>query len=209
MTIIYGQCNKATKTEIALGENYNADRQAGNPIEFLKQVCIVCFRSDDGCLSFKPYKQVVAVKLMNNYSNNKPHDPHGFKEEVKIKYYAVKVVAGRFPNGTAVMMELLGAAAAPPIDGAGYYGLTPYKQPIWEEKGDDLNKAMLFLMNLKNDNTKKDLCLAYSQGNMTAYPSTIKLKIRYLSPQYPNKNSANQRDGKKGDRSRKKGRPKI
>ena len=63
---------------------------------------------------------------MNNYSNNKPHDPHGFKEEVKIKYNAVKVVAGKFSNGTPAMLELLGAerlaldwvayCAIPPID---------------------------------------------------------------------------------------------
>ena len=44
---------------------------------------------------------------MNNYSNSKPHDPHDFKEEVKIKYNAVKTIAGRFPNGTATMMALL------------------------------------------------------------------------------------------------------
>jgi len=64
---------------------------------------------------------------------------------------------------------------------------------------------MLFLMNSKNDNANNDLHLAYSQGNMTAYPPTIELMARYLSTQYPNKNSANQRDGKKGDRSGKKG----
>ena len=46
---------------------------------------------------------------MNNYSNNKPHDPHDFKEEVKIKFDAVKAVAGMFPNGTGAMIELLGA----------------------------------------------------------------------------------------------------
>ena len=47
------------------------------------------------------------MKSTNNYSNNKPYDPHGFKEEVKIKYNAVKAVAGRFPNGIAAMMTLL------------------------------------------------------------------------------------------------------
>jgi len=52
---------------------------------------------------------------MYNYSNNKPYDPHGFKEEVKIKYDAVKAVAGRFLVRTAVMRELL-AVAAPLID---------------------------------------------------------------------------------------------
>ena len=85
MTIIFGQCDKTTKTEIVLGANYNTDCQAGNLIKFLNQVCTVCFRSDDRGLSFGPYKQVVAVKTMDNCSNNKPHDPHDFKEEVKIR----------------------------------------------------------------------------------------------------------------------------
>ena len=56
---------------------------------------------------------------MNNYSNNKPHDPHGFKKEVKIKHNAVKAITGKFPNKTAAMMALL-AAAAPTIDWVGY-----------------------------------------------------------------------------------------
>ena len=55
------------------------------------------------------------MTLINNYSNNKPHSPHGFKEEIKIKYNAIKAVDRRFPNGTSAMMELLGAVA-PPID---------------------------------------------------------------------------------------------
>ena len=55
-------------------------------------------------------------------------------------------------------------------------------------------------MNSKNKNTKKDLYLAYSQGNNTAYPSDIKLMARYLSTQYPNNKYTHQRGGKKGDR---------
>ena len=82
--------------------------------------------------------------------------------------------------------------------------MPPVYQLVWEQIGDDMTLSMLFLMNSKNDNTKKDLRLAYSQGNMTAYPPTIKSMARYLSTQYPNKNSANQRKGKKGDRNGKK-----
>ena len=40
---------------------------------------------------------------------------------------------------------------------------------------------------------------------MTSYLPTIKSMARYISTQYPNKNSANQRKGKKRDRSGKKG----
>ena len=90
--------------------------------------------------------QVVAVKLLNNFRNNKPHDPHGFKEEVKIKYDSVKAVARNFSNGTAMMMTLL-VAAAPPRDWAYYCGLSHDKQLAWEERGDELNKSMIYLMN--------------------------------------------------------------
>ena len=107
ITIIFGQCDKATKTKNALGTNYIADHQAGRLIKFLKQLCTVCFGSNDGGLSYALYKQVVAVKLLNNYSNNKSYEPHGFKEEVKIKYDAVKAVAGKIPNRTAAMIILL------------------------------------------------------------------------------------------------------
>ena len=57
---------------------------------------------------------------------------------------------------------------------------------------------MIYLMNLKNKHAKKDLRLAYSQENLTAYPFTINEKARYLLTQYPNNKSTNQRNGKKG-----------
>ena len=107
MTIIYGQCDEASKTKIAPGRTYEANNQDGILIEFLKRLRTVCFGSNDGGLSLGPYEQVIAVKSMNNYSNNRPHDPHSFKEQVKIKYDAIKAVIEKFPNGTGAMMELL------------------------------------------------------------------------------------------------------
>ena len=103
----------------------------------------------------------------------------------------------KFPNGTAAMMALLGAVA-PAIDWAGYCALTPDKKIVWEERGNELNMVMLYLMNLKNEHTKKNLCLVYSKGNLTAYPPTIEGMARYLSTQYPKKKSANQHNGKRG-----------
>ena len=40
-------------------------------------------------------------------------------------------------------------------------------------------------MKLENENAKKDLLLAYSQGNMTTYPLTIEEMDKYLKTQYP------------------------
>ena len=135
---------------------------------------------------------------MNNYTNNGPYNPHGFKKQIKIKYEATKEVARKFPNGTAALMELL-TNAQPPLDWATYCALTADQQLVWELRANALNQAMIFLMNSKNKTAKKDLRLAYSQGNSTAYPTNIKAMARYLSTQYPNNNPTNQRRGKKGD----------
>ena len=56
MTIIYGQCDDATRTKITLGVTYKVDHQAKNIINFLEQVHTVCFGRDNGGLSFKQYK---------------------------------------------------------------------------------------------------------------------------------------------------------
>ena len=167
ITIIFGQCGKATKTKISLGATYTIDRQARRLIQFLKQLPTVCFGGDGSGLSYTPYEQVVAVKLLNNFSNNKPHDIHGFKEEVKIKYNSVKAIAGQFPNGIATMMLLL-AVETIPSDWVAYCALILDKQLTWQERGDELNKAMLYLMNSKNKQAKKNLCLVCFQENMTA-----------------------------------------
>ena len=113
MTIIYGQCDDAIRTEIALGDNYKITLANTELIRFLAILQTVCYRSDDGGVSFKPYKNVVVVKSLNNFSKAKPNDPHGFKEELKIKYDAVLAVVGKFPNGTGPMLELLKAEATP------------------------------------------------------------------------------------------------
>ena len=50
-----------------------------------------------------------------------------------------------------------------------------------EQRADALNQAMIYLMNSKKENAKKDLHLAYFQGNYTAYPPNIGVAARYLS----------------------------
>ena len=69
-----------------------------------------------------------------------------------------------------------------------------------ELRADVLNQSMLYLMNLKNKNAKKDLRLAYSQGNNTAYLPDIETMARYLSTQYPNNKPTNQREDNKGNK---------
>ena len=155
MTIIYGQCNDATRTDIALSDDYEIIRANAELIRFLAILRTVCYGSNDGGLLFRPYKNVVVVKSLNNFSNAKPNDLHEFKEELKTKYDAILAVVRKFPNGTGPMLELL-AAEVPALDWVAYYGMTVVNQEIWEAKGDTSTKAMLLLMNSKNDASKKD-----------------------------------------------------
>ena len=66
-------------TELVPGIKYAADRNTGIFIKFLWRLKFICYESDDGGLSHKPYKIAVAVKSLHNYSNPKLNDPHGFK----------------------------------------------------------------------------------------------------------------------------------
>ena len=96
-------------------------------------------------------------------------------------------------------MKLLSNAHPAALDQAGYCPLPEADQLVRELRANALNHSMLYLMNSKNKNFKKDLRLAYSQGNNTAYLSNIKSMARYLSTQSPNNKPANKRGGKKGD----------
>ena len=118
---------------------------------------------------------------MNNYTNNESYDPHGFKEQIKIKYEATKVIARKSPNRTAALIELISKAQPAALDRAAYCVLPAEQQLVWELRVDELNQAMLFLINSKNETAKKNLRLVYSQGNSTAYPTIIKEMARYLS----------------------------
>ena len=144
---------------------------------------------------------VVAVKSLHNFSNSNPNDPHTFKEELKIKFGTVSAITGRFLSRTGMLEHLL-QAETPSLDWDDYCGLGAPAQLVWEAKADALNKAMLLLMNLKNNNAKKDLRLAYSQGNKAAYPLNLESMARYLSSIFSIKCTNNPRN-KKGIRTRK------
>ena len=93
----------------------------------------------------------MSVKSLKNFSNTKPNDPHGFKEELKIRYNAVLAVVGKFLNRTGAMMELL-KAEPKPLTWANYCAMSVADQAMWEERGDASTKAMLLLLKYKNNN---------------------------------------------------------
>ena len=70
-----------------------------------------------------------------------------------------KAIVRKLPNGTASLMELLSKAPVP-LAWPGYCALSEEDQLVWELRADALNQAMLYLINLKNENARKDLRLA-------------------------------------------------
>ena len=152
---------KQRRPTLLLGQLRQRTVKEGSLIAFIQQLRTVCFGSDDSGISYGPFKQVVAVKSMNNYTNNKPYEPHDFKQ-VKIKFEVTKAIARRSPNRTATLIKLLIKAQPTALDWATYCALPADKQLMWEQKADELNQSMISLMNSKNKTTKKGLRLAYS-----------------------------------------------
>ena len=74
ITILFRQCDEATHTKISLGATYTEDRDAERLLPFIQRMSTVCFGGEDGVLSYGPYKQVVAIKSLNTYTNNNPRD---------------------------------------------------------------------------------------------------------------------------------------
>ena len=54
MTILFGQCDEATQTEIALGDNYTEDCNEGRLLAIIERLRAIYFGSDDGGLSYAP-----------------------------------------------------------------------------------------------------------------------------------------------------------
>ena len=100
-------------------------------------------------------------------------------------------------NGTVAIIVLLEVEVIP-LTWVNYCAMPPTDQLVWEERGIELNKEMFYLMKPKNKNVKKNLHLAYSQGNITAYLPKIKGVARYLSTQFPNNKFSHQRNSKRG-----------
>ena len=82
--------------------------------------------------------------------------------------------------------------AEPALVQDGHCALPAETRLVWETRSDALTQGMIFIMNSKNEITKKDLLLAYSEGNHTVYPTNIEMAAWYLTTQYPSIKSGNQ-----------------
>ena len=88
---------------------------------------------------------------------------HGYKEKLKVKYDATMVIAGKFLNRIGLLETSL-AKEMTPLDSNDYCKMRTAQLLIWEDKAANLAKTILLLVNLKNEATHDDLCLAYVQG---------------------------------------------
>ena len=113
ITIIFGKCNKAIKTKLLLERVLQRTaKQEDSLISLTKHAIFVLVAKMLPIIH--ALQASCSIEVVAQLQSNKLHDPHDFKEEVKIKYNAIKAIYRKFPD-VAVMMTLL-AAAAPPID---------------------------------------------------------------------------------------------
>ena len=109
---------------MGLKTKYKENLNGGNLVCFLDQLRVVFYQNNDGGLSYQPYKTVVAIKLLHNFTAFKLEDPHGCKEELKVKNNAKMAITGKFPNGTG-LLEILLAKEQVSLYCNNYCGMTP------------------------------------------------------------------------------------
>ena len=86
--------------------NYATISEKRDIVAFLKLLHSICNGSDNGGLSFKPFKAIVAVKILNNVTTYDPTNVHYYKHELCTKYDATKSIFGKLPFGTVIMAFL-------------------------------------------------------------------------------------------------------
>ena len=114
--------------------------------------------------------------MLHISTNPKPEDSHGYKEELNDKYSVITAISRKFPNGTEFLEYLL-AKEVTPLNQNDYCGLPEADWVRLEGRADELLKAMLLRENSKNKAAKKDCCLAFAQGNHSAYPKICKQMV--------------------------------
>ena len=193
VTFIRGQLDEGTTNELELSPEYEKALKDGDVVKIISNLRTICYGNDDGGLSYRPYKAVIAAKGLTTYVTSNPADPHGFKDELRTRYNAALALTGKFPNGTVFMEQALadnvaddgsGNIVATPLTIENYFTMTAEKREYWEKKGDELNIAMLFCNNSRNEPMKKDLRIAYSQGSKHCYPKDVESMARLQATQY-------------------------
>ena len=139
--------------------------------------------SNDGGLSYHPFKVVAALKSLNLFSSQDVTNVHYFKKELRVKYKATKAICGKFPFGTNILVFVMVnfPGGGHDNDFTTFYNMTPSNQAVWEMIYGNLMLAMLFLDNVRNEETKKDLCHSYANGNANAYQITLEKLARLSS----------------------------
>ena len=83
---VWGQLDDATQAQMELAPDYLKHREDGDIADFLNSLRDICNGSDDGGLSFLPFKTVLALKSLHLFLTQDVTNVHHFKKELKVKY---------------------------------------------------------------------------------------------------------------------------
>jgi hypothetical protein len=78
MAVVWGQLDDDTQSQMELAMDYAKHRKNGDIVGFLGLLCDICNGSDDGGLSYHPFKAMVAIKSLNLFSSQDVSNVHYF-----------------------------------------------------------------------------------------------------------------------------------
>ena len=84
LAAVWSQLDDDTQAQMELSTNYDTHQEDGNIVEFLKLLRNICNGSDNGGLSYQPFKVASALKSLNLFSNQDVSNIHYFTKELKV-----------------------------------------------------------------------------------------------------------------------------
>lgn len=205
MAVVWGQLDDDTQAQMELATDYAKHRKDGNIVGFLGSLRDICNGSDDGGLSYHPFKAMVAIKSLNLFSSQDVSNIHYFKKELKTKFEATKAICSKFPFGTGILVFAIQNFPSGKLtnEWVDFCKMKDNEQTKWERTYDNLVMAMLLLNNLRNEEAKKELSCSYANGNTNAYQTTLEKIARLLCSQYPMTKGKNKKPPYKNNDGRK------
>ena len=70
ITFICRQCDEVTLNKLELGKMHEVNHKDGNLVNFFEQRRFICYQKNDCGLSDTSYKEVIATKLLLNFTNS-------------------------------------------------------------------------------------------------------------------------------------------
>ena len=164
-----GQVDPSVKEQLNALDEYKLIKKDNDLIKTMKCLQNICYANKDGALTFEQYSNLELKTKHLNFRMKQHQSGSDFKELVKINYQSSLSVSGLFPFGIASMKTVSEEDGKTWKD---YLNMTAEEQKAEDKKLQELDMAMLYILECNSDSMQSDL-KKMSSYTQEKYPQDI------------------------------------